>query len=84
VLFATRSSEVLAVSLENTDVQVNGYMDQRPCEVENQRCGDLSFPDLIFTRHAVEPRTGIEFPMIRDTILAGEKSSSLSSEVNIY
>ncbi|GLT73348.1 hypothetical protein SLA2020_452150 [Shorea laevis] len=75
------SSEVLAVPLENTDVQVNGFMDQRPCEVENQRCCGPSFPDLIWTRHAVEPRTGIEFPMILDNILAGEKSSSLSSEV---
>lgn len=75
------SSEVLAVPLENTDVQVNGFMDQRPCEVENQRCCGPSFPDLIWTRHAVEPRTGIEFPMILDNILAGEKSSNLSSEV---
>lgn len=81
MLIATRSSEVLAVPLENTDVQVNGFMDQRPCEVENQRCCGPSFPDLIWTRHAVEPRTGIEFPMILDNILAGEKSSSLSSEV---
>ena len=60
MLLATSSSEVLAVPLENTNVD----MDQRACEVENQRCMELSFPDLNLTRHAVEPRTGIEFPMI--------------------
>ncbi|GMY29078.1 fatty-acid-binding protein 2 [Fagus crenata] len=75
--FHNLSSEVLAVPLENTNVD----MDQRACEVENQRCMELSFPDLNLTRHAVEPRTGIEFPMILDKILAAEKNSSLSSEV---
>ena len=50
--------------MERTDLQVHGGIDQRPCKVENQRCMDLSFPDLNLTRHAVEPRTGIEFPMI--------------------
>ncbi|KAL4650607.1 hypothetical protein ACB092_01G099600 [Castanea dentata] len=79
--FNNLSSEVLAVPMESTDLQVHGGIDQRPCKVENQRCMDLSFPDLNMTRHAVEPRTGIEFPMILDNILTGEKNSSLSSEV---
>ncbi|XP_040999026.1 fatty-acid-binding protein 2 isoform X2 [Juglans microcarpa x Juglans regia] len=79
--FDNLSSEVLTVSLENTDVQVHGCMGQRSCEVENQRYTGLALPDLNRTRHAVEPRTGIEFPMILDNILAGEKNSSLSSEV---
>ncbi|KAG7941808.1 hypothetical protein I3843_16G065200 [Carya illinoinensis] len=79
--FDNLSSEVLTVSLENTDVQVHGCMGQISCEVENQRYANLALPDLNWTRHAVEPRTGIEFPMILDNILAGEKNSSLSSEV---
>ncbi|KAF5445216.1 hypothetical protein F2P56_034281 [Juglans regia] len=79
--FDNLSSEVLTVSLENANVQVHGYMGQRSCEVENQRYTGLALPDLNRTRHAVEPRTGIEFPMILDDILAGEKNSSLSSEV---
>ncbi|KAL0016639.1 hypothetical protein SO802_003708 [Lithocarpus litseifolius] len=79
--FNNLSSEVLAVPMESTGLQVHGGIDQRPCKVENQRCMDLSFPDLNLTRHAVESRTGIEFPMILDNILTGEKNSSLSSEV---
>ena len=70
--------------MESTDLQAHGGIDQRSCKVENQRCMDLSFRDLNLTRHAVEPRTGIEFPMILDNILTGEKNSSVSSEVNIY
>ncbi|KAH0969748.1 hypothetical protein GBA52_028344 [Prunus armeniaca] len=54
-LIATRSSNALAVPLENTDT-----MDQRPCEVGHQGCTGLPFPDLNWRRHAVEPRTGIE------------------------
>lgn len=84
MLNASRSSEVLAVPLQDTDVQVHGCVDQRPCEVENQRCAGLSLPDFNWTKHAVEPRTGIEFPTILESILAGEKNSSLSSEVDIY
>lgn len=79
--FNNLSSEVLAVPLENADLQVNGCMDQRPCEVENQRCAGLSLPELYWTRHTVEPKTGIEFPMILDKLVTEEKSSSLSSEV---
>ncbi|KAJ7966351.1 fatty-acid-binding protein 2-like [Quillaja saponaria] len=79
--FQNLSSNVLAVPLENTDVQVHGGMDQMPCEIEHQQCACISFPELNWRRHAVEPRTGIEFPMILDNILAGEEKSSLNSEV---
>lgn len=79
--FDKLSSKVLAIPLENGDVQVHGSIDQRHCEVEQHRCSGLSFPDLNWTRHAVEPRTGIEFPVILDNILAREKRSSLTSEV---
>ncbi|VVA11708.1 PREDICTED: fatty-acid-binding [Prunus dulcis] len=74
--FGSLSSNALAVPMENTDT-----MDQRPCEVGHQGCAGLPFPDLNWRRHAVEPRTGIEFPMILDNILTGNNNSSLSSEV---
>ncbi|XP_057957770.1 fatty-acid-binding protein 2 isoform X2 [Malania oleifera] len=79
--FKNVSPEVLAVQLENPDVQMHGCMDQRPCEVGHQGCADLSFLDLKWTRPAVEPKTGIEFPIILDSILDGENNSTLSSEV---
>lgn len=80
---AIRSSKVLAVPLENSGVQMHGSTEQRLCEVENRRFSGLSFLDLNWTRNAVEPRTGIEFPMILDNILAGENKSRLTSEVNM-
>ncbi|XP_021890735.1 fatty-acid-binding protein 2 isoform X2 [Carica papaya] len=79
--FDNLSSKVLAVPLEKTDVQMHECVDQRPCEVGHHGCGGLSFVDLNWTRHAVEPRTGIEFPMILDQFLDAENASSSDSEV---
>lgn len=79
MLIASRSSKVLAVPLQSTDIMVQPQY----CEVEHQGCAGLSFPILNWRRHAVEPRTGIEFPMILDNILARESNSRLTSEVNI-
>ena len=76
VFVISRSSKVLAVPLEN-DVML-----QRPCEVHQGRAG-LSFPDLNWRKNAIEPRTGIEFPMILGNILTGENNSNLCSEVSI-
>ncbi|XP_024033856.1 fatty-acid-binding protein 2 isoform X2 [Citrus clementina] len=76
-----RSSKVLAVPLDNAEIQMHESMGRSPCEVESHRCGALSFPDLSRTRHAVEPRTGIEFPMILDNVIDGENYSSSTSEV---
>ena len=76
LVIATRSSNMLAVSSTNNDV-----LDQRPCEVGRQGCPGLPFPDLDWRKHAVEPRTGIEFPMVLDDILKAGRNSSLSSEV---
>uniref|UniRef100_A0A5B7AAM5 Putative fatty-acid-binding protein 2 n=2 Tax=Davidia involucrata TaxID=16924 RepID=A0A5B7AAM5_DAVIN len=75
------SPKVLAVPLDNSDIRMRRCMDQSPCKVEHRECADLSLPELNWTRHAVEPRTGIEFPTILDNILVGENNSSLSSEV---
>lgn len=75
-----RSSKVLAVPLDNTELQMQELVDRRPCEV-GQGCGSLSFLDLNRRRHAIEPRTGIEFPTILDNILDTQNNSSLASEV---
>lgn len=75
LLVLIRTPKVMAVPLEDTGV--------RSCEIEHQRSSHFSFPDLNWTRHAVEPRTGIEFPTILDNILVGENNSSLTSEVFI-
>ncbi|XP_059662052.1 fatty-acid-binding protein 2 isoform X2 [Cornus florida] len=75
------SHNVLAVPLENSDTQMQRGMDQSPCQVEHGGCSDISFLDLNWTRHAVEPRTGIAFPTIIDNIFARESNSSLMSEV---
>ncbi|XP_052210179.1 fatty-acid-binding protein 2 isoform X2 [Diospyros lotus] len=80
--FDNVSTKALGVPLVNTtDLQIQRCMDENPCDVEHQGCTDLSFSDLNWTRHAVEPRTGIKFPTILDTILAGENNSLSASEV---
>ncbi|KAL5853625.1 hypothetical protein ACOSQ3_008743 [Xanthoceras sorbifolium] len=75
------TSKVLSVPLDNIDVQLHGCIDQKPCEVEPHRCGNLTFPDLNWRRQAVEPKTGIEFPLMLDNILDRENNGSLTSEV---
>ena len=79
-----RSAKALGVPLENSDMLTQRCMDKSPCEVKHHGCADISFPDVNWTVHAVEPRTGIEFPTILDNILEGEKNSSLMSEVKVY
>ncbi|KAE8735283.1 Fatty-acid-binding protein 2 [Hibiscus syriacus] len=74
------SSKVIAVPLDNAEVQMPEYIDRKPCEV-GQGCGSLSFLDLNWRRHAVESKTSIEFPTILDNILETQYSSSLASEV---
>ncbi|GAB4854015.1 hypothetical protein Ancab_022597 [Ancistrocladus abbreviatus] len=37
---------ILAIPLENADVQMKGSLDQRLCEVEHRGCSGLSIPDL--------------------------------------
>lgn len=69
--------KVLSVPLENTNVQ--GHLNQTACVCRYQGYADLSFHDINWTRHAVEPLTGIEFPTVLD-LNSGHKSS-LNSEV---
>ncbi|GLT25643.1 hypothetical protein SLA2020_007610 [Shorea laevis] len=79
--FDKLSSKVLALPLENAQIQIQERMDQRPCEVGHYGCGGLSFQDLNWPSNAVEPRTGIEFPVILDNLLDKRTNGSLSAEV---
>ncbi|XP_056176918.1 fatty-acid-binding protein 2 isoform X2 [Syzygium oleosum] len=79
--FGNLSSKVFDVLPGSADVRSHMCLDQRPCEVENRGCSGLSVPDLSWKEHAVEPRTGIEFPMILDSILAGERNCNLTSKI---
>lgn len=79
--FGTLSSKVLDVLPGSGDVRSHNCLDQRPCEVESRGCSGLSVPELYWKEHAVEPRTGIEFPMILDSIPAGERNSNLNSKI---
>lgn len=56
-------------------------MNQRLCEVELRGCSDISLECLSW---AIEPRTGIEFPSILESMVAGVDNSNVSSEVNYY
>ena len=73
--------DVLAVPLEAGDIATQRCLSQRPCEIEDQGRNDISFQSLSWTGHAVEPRTGIEFPTILDNSVAAEHNSSFTSEV---
>ncbi|KAM7260150.1 hypothetical protein ACFE04_015891 [Oxalis oulophora] len=74
------SSKALSMPLEGGEVQMRGSMDQRPCSVEHQRCGGLSSPSTL-KRHAVEPKTGIEFPMLLDNVPETKYDAQLASGV---
>ncbi|KAK8286874.1 hypothetical protein V6Z12_D07G020300 [Gossypium hirsutum] len=79
--FDNLCSKVLPVPRENTDVQMQEHKDRRACEVGHQGYGSPSFLDLNWTQHAVEPRTGIEFPTTLDNVFDRQINSSLASEV---
>lgn len=79
--FNNLSATALGAPLESTDMRIQRCMNESPCEVEPHGCADLSLPDLNWTRHAVEPRTGIKFPKLLDNLLAGGKNTNIMSEV---
>lgn len=74
------SRNFLAVSHENGNAVVERSLNHSPCEVEQRSCGDLYYGNFNCTAHAVEPRTGIEFPTILDNIFGGS-NTSLNTEV---
>ncbi|XP_023732781.1 fatty-acid-binding protein 2 isoform X2 [Lactuca sativa] len=73
------SRNYLAVSHENVNGVVGRYMNHVPCEVQQQKCGDLH-GNFNCSSPAVEPKTGIEFPTLLDNIFGGS-NSSLNTEV---
>ncbi|KHN37053.1 hypothetical protein glysoja_009081 [Glycine soja] len=79
--FQNLSSNVLSSPLQNPDVQMFGAMDQVPKEVECQGCAFLPCLELNQAKPAVEPKTGIEFPLVLDNIFTGEKNYDFNSEV---
>ncbi|TKY57997.1 Fatty-acid-binding protein 2 [Spatholobus suberectus] len=79
--FQNLSSNVLAGPLQNPDVQMYGAIDQMPKEVECQGSPFLSFLELNQAKPVVEPKTGIEFPLVLDNIFTGEKNYGFNSEV---
>lgn len=81
--FASRSSNVLSGPMQDPDVQMHGGMDRVPADVERRGCPRLSISELNLVKFAVEPKTGIEFPVILDNLSAGEQNSSFDSEVNV-
>lgn len=74
-----RSRNYLSVSHENVNGVVGRYMNHVPCEVQQQKCGDLH-GNFNCSSPAVEPKTGIEFPTLLDNIFGGS-NSSLNTEV---
>ncbi|CAJ1972910.1 unnamed protein product [Sphenostylis stenocarpa] len=78
--FQNLSSNVLGSPVQNPDMQIYGAIDQVPKEVECQGCPFLSYLELNQAKPAVEPKTGIEFPLVLDNIFAGEKDFGFNSE----
>uniref|UniRef100_M1C9E5 Uncharacterized protein n=1 Tax=Solanum tuberosum TaxID=4113 RepID=M1C9E5_SOLTU len=81
--FDNFSGDVLSVQLDSSAMESQSGDDHRPCEVDHRGCDNSFFQSLNWSRHAVEPRTGIEFPTILDNLIAGEQNSSFTSEVNM-
>ncbi|TMW98993.1 hypothetical protein EJD97_003211 [Solanum chilense] len=79
--FENFSGDVLSVQLDSSAMESHSGEDHRPCEVDHRGCDNSFFQNLNWSRHAVEPRTGIEFPTILDNLIAGERNSSFTSEV---
>ncbi|KAG9457307.1 hypothetical protein H6P81_001815 [Aristolochia fimbriata] len=76
--FDNVSPKVMAIPLENYAEQINGDLDQLPCQ--HQDFGSVSFPQMDWSTDAVEPRTGILFPRVLVNVLL-QNSSTLTSEV---
>lgn len=77
------SGDALSVQLDSSAMESQSGEDQRPCEVDHRGCDNSFFQNLNWSTHAVERRTGIEFPTILDNLIAGERNSSFISEVNM-
>lgn len=78
--FDNINSKLLAIPLENGELNIHGCFNQRCCEVERGH-SKIFVPDFKCGENIIEPRTGIEFPTFLSSMLPGEKRSHSPSEV---
>lgn len=79
--FDNMSKNVLAVPLEAATMDAHMSMDQIPCNDERHGCTNSSFLSINRSELAIEPITGIEFPIILDDVIAGDKKLNFTQEV---
>ncbi|CAH9072210.1 unnamed protein product [Cuscuta epithymum] len=80
--FTNVSGNVLAAPLEDAStMEAQMCMDQSPCKGEHHGFANSFFQSINWSRLAVEPRTGIEFPIILDDIITRDNNSTFMSEV---
>ncbi|KAH7655419.1 Chalcone isomerase protein [Dioscorea alata] len=81
--FDNFSSKALSecIPLENADEHINRSMDQLQVEHGRQACATLAVSNLTWSEDALEPKTGIKFPIILDSPLACEDGSCPATEV---
>ncbi|WJX16106.1 hypothetical protein P8452_06181 [Trifolium repens] len=75
------SSNLLSGPMQDPGVQMHESMDRVPKDFERSGCPRLSVSELNLANSAVEPKTGIEFPVVLDNLSDGEQNSSFNSEV---
>ncbi|KMS99415.1 hypothetical protein BVRB_2g045370 [Beta vulgaris subsp. vulgaris] len=75
------TTSLLAIPPEDANIPMLGSLDKSPCNVQHRDCVGHAFPEFNWERHAVEPKTGIVFPGVLNSILAKDNQSNLSSEV---
>ncbi|KAL8153077.1 hypothetical protein V2J09_010837 [Rumex salicifolius] len=78
--FDNINSNLLAIPLENAELNMHGCFNQRCSEIE-RGCSKIFFPDFRWGENVIEPRTGIEFPTFLSSKLPGKNRSHSSSEV---
>lgn len=74
-------SLLLSIPPEVANTQIVGSLDKNPCNVQHRGCGGHAVPEFDWARHAVEPKTGIQFPAVLNSILSKDNQSNLSPEV---
>lgn len=72
---------MLATSPEDSNVLRLGSLERSSCNAQHGGCVGHTFPECNWTRHAIEPKTGIQFPGVLNNILTKENQSNLLSEV---
>lgn len=75
------SSKIIAGLFKDSTKQVNGYVDQAPCEDGHQGCLGISLSNIKWIRDTVEPKTGIKFPSFLCNHLDGEENRRRITEI---